>query len=193
MDNNALNQLLTVVVPMNNSKEYIKQTLLNLDISAQDAETTLNVLLIDDGSTDSSSNEVIQTKTSKYSNIILVKRSNVGRFLTRKEGAKIASTPWVLFVDSRVLVRKDLISLAVTELRNPSITFDAINCHVIQDTKTSLLNNIWLFLSYVFWNIKEINDVKNFYITKHNFAKVPKGTTCLFVRRYLFLKACDWV
>jgi heptose III glucuronosyltransferase len=91
------NPLLTVIVPFYNVEEYLKECLDSIfSINKADYE----VLLVDDGSTDLSS-EIAKTYIDKYPDKCrLITQQNSGIASTRNTGLENALGDWIIFVDS---------------------------------------------------------------------------------------------
>lgn len=88
----------TIVIPVYNAEKYLQdciESLLKQTIFFQDME----VILIDDGSTDNSA-EIYNRYTQKYSNIIAIKQENQGVSAARNMGIKKAKGKYIMFLDS---------------------------------------------------------------------------------------------
>lgn len=97
--------LLSIVIPVYNVEKYIKQCLNSLVI--QDL-TEIEIILIDDGSTDSSG-KICDEYSKKYSSIKVYHQKNGGRSSARNLGIQVATSTWITFVDSDDLVTNDYI------------------------------------------------------------------------------------
>lgn len=88
--------MVSVIVPVYNVEKYIKQCLDSL--IAQTIED-IEIILIDDGSTDLSS-EICDYYASMYKNVKVIHNKNVGLGLSRNVGLSMAKGEYVGFVDS---------------------------------------------------------------------------------------------
>lgn len=89
---------LSIIVPVYNVGEYLGKclgSLLNQDIAREDYE----IILVDDGSTDSSS-VLCDELASLHSNIVVIHKENGGLSSARNVGIDIASGKYIQFVDS---------------------------------------------------------------------------------------------
>lgn len=96
----ASTPLLSVVMPVFNEADYIRTTLEALRTALAEAQLDqdVEVIVIDDGSTDDSSAEA----TSVWgSGISVLTQENSGRFESRRRGAASASGEFVLALDAR--------------------------------------------------------------------------------------------
>ena len=95
---------ITIIIPVYNVENFVNETLLSVknQISQPD-----EVIVINDGSTDGSSNIINNYKDLKGWKII--NRSNHGLGLTRNFGKSIAISEYIYFLDSDDTIKKDLI------------------------------------------------------------------------------------
>jgi len=96
-----LEKIVTIVVPIYNVEEYIKQCLNSLLF-----EDEAKVVLVDDGSTDSSG-EIAKVYASNYDNFIYIYKKNGGLSSARNEGMKYCNTKYIAFCDSDDWVEKN--------------------------------------------------------------------------------------
>ena len=96
---------ISVIVPIYNAEKYIARC---LDSILMQAKENLELILIDDGSTDRSE-EIIKTYLGKYkSSIKYIKKSNDGVANTRNVGLEKATGDYIIFVDSDDYIDKNL-------------------------------------------------------------------------------------
>ena len=90
------NDLITVIVPVYNVSEYLKQCIESI---IGQTYKNLEVILIDDGSTDDSL-EIIKQYAEKDKRIKYFSRENKGLLYTRIDGISKATGVYSIFVDS---------------------------------------------------------------------------------------------
>ncbi|MGG7079208.1 bifunctional glycosyltransferase/CDP-glycerol:glycerophosphate glycerophosphotransferase [Clostridium sardiniense] len=93
----------SVIMPVYNVEEYLKETLDSLVVQTLD---DVEVILIDDGSTDNSK-AIIEEYASKHSNIVGVYQKNSGPSKARNKGIELAQGEFIAFMDSDDLIPKD--------------------------------------------------------------------------------------
>ncbi len=94
MRNNEV--LISVIVPIYNCELYVERCLKSiLDLN----DLRIEVIVIDDGSTDSSL-EIIEKFISNYSNLIVIRQKNLGVSEARNKGLDIAKGKFITFMDS---------------------------------------------------------------------------------------------
>lgn len=93
---------LTVVVPCFNSSEYISATCSSLIASAH--YSALNVIIVDDGSTDNSVSKAIDIFKGENVRLKIISIPNSGLSAARNIGLKFVGTEYVSFLDSDDLI-----------------------------------------------------------------------------------------
>ena len=88
--------MISIIVPVYNSEETISRC---VDSVINQSYTDWELILVDDGSTDRSS-DIIEEYARKSSRIIGIHQKNSGVVVSRNEGLKIAKGEWISFVDS---------------------------------------------------------------------------------------------
>lgn len=86
----------SVIVPIYNSEKYLEKC---LDSLVNQTLKDIEIILINDGSTDSSKDIILKYK-EQYNNIILIDKQNEGIGKARNDGIKKASGEYITFVDS---------------------------------------------------------------------------------------------
>lgn len=100
------NYKVTIIVPVYNSRTYLAKCLDSLII--QDY-SNIEIILVDDGSTDGSSN-IIDEYVVTDSRFIAIHQKNRGVSAARNVGLKKATGDWIVFVDSDDVVEKNMCS-----------------------------------------------------------------------------------
>lgn len=96
--------MITVIVPIYNTEKYLKRC---IDSIINQTYTNLEIILVDDGSTDNSS--IICKEYEKNDNRIkYYKKKNEGQGQARNYGLERAKGDWISFVDSDDWIEKDM-------------------------------------------------------------------------------------
>lgn len=96
---------LSIIIPVYNTERYLHQCLdscINQNLQFSDYE----IICIDDGSTDDSS-QIIDQYAKKYSNVIAVHQVNSGVSASRNLGMRLAHGEYVWFVDADDILMPD--------------------------------------------------------------------------------------
>lgn len=110
--------LLTVVVPIYNVEEYLTECLESLQ--NQTIFGSLEVILVDDGSTDSSG-DIARSFEANFPNVRYLRKVNGGLGAARNSGMEIATGEFITFLDSDDIVPASAYELLLAPFRNNRI------------------------------------------------------------------------
>ncbi|TDG35294.1 glycosyltransferase family 2 protein [Pedobacter changchengzhani] len=96
--------LISVIIPLYNSEKHIAETLNSI---YNQTYTNIEVIVIDDGSTD---NSYEVANKLKKENTIIVRQNNKGASAARNAGSKIAKGKYIQFLDADDLISDDKIA-----------------------------------------------------------------------------------
>ena len=113
----AANDLVTVVIPVYNSKNTVAKAVAS--IQAQTYKE-LEIILVNDGSTDESL-EICNKLASEDPRIIVHSQENGGLSAARNKGISLATGKWITFVDSDDVADPNMIEI----LMNSAVTANA--------------------------------------------------------------------
>lgn len=115
---------LTIIIPVYNVALYIKECLDSF-LCDKRIKQGLEVILVDDGSTDRSS-EICKEYSVKYNFIKLVKQKNLGQSVARNKAINLAKGQWIAFIDSDDLVQSNYVSIIFNIIENCATTTDMV-------------------------------------------------------------------
>ena len=104
---------LSVIIPIYNGAQYVKKLVENIETMNADMGKEIEILLINDGSTDNSS-ELCQQMVSKYANVNAFNKKNGGISSARNEGLKQANGEYITFCDHDDILIKGYASFIKT-------------------------------------------------------------------------------
>ncbi len=99
--------LISVIIPMYNVEEYISNCVSSI---IHQTYTSLEIIIIDDGSTDSSF-KICQELAKKDERIHLVHQENQGVSSARNRGIDLASGEFIFFIDADDFIHHDMIQI----------------------------------------------------------------------------------
>lgn len=100
----------SIIIPVYNADKYLDETIRSVINQTIGFKKNVQIILVDDGSTDNSI-DVCKLYNSKYKkNILYIKQKNQGVSVARNKGLKAASGDYVIFLDSDDILSKDLLS-----------------------------------------------------------------------------------
>ncbi|HDD9686026.1 TPA: glycosyltransferase, partial [Escherichia coli] len=112
--------LLSIIVPVFNVQDYVEQCLLSIvDKRENDELSKVEIIVIDDGSTDNS-RSVIEKLISKFPVIKLFTKQNGGLSDARNFGLNRASGKYIAFIDSDDIVDNEFIKIVLKCIENYS-------------------------------------------------------------------------
>lgn len=95
---------ISVIVPVYNVEAYLERCMLSL--INQTCKKIIEIVLVDDGSTDSSG-EMCDQYEKQYENVKVIHKENGGLASARNEGLKCAEGEYIAFVDSDDWIEKE--------------------------------------------------------------------------------------
>lgn len=98
-------ELISVIVPVYNVEKYLERCVESI---LNQTYTDLEIILIDDGSTDKSG-EICDELQKKDPRIIILHKENGGQASARNIGLEICKGSWVCFIDSDDFIKEDYV------------------------------------------------------------------------------------
>ena len=98
-----MEDLISVIVPIYNVESYLEQCIKSI---INQTYKNIEIILIDDGSTDKSP-KICDKYKQKDSRIIVVHKQNTGVSATRNIGLELSKGKWIAFVDSDDWIEKE--------------------------------------------------------------------------------------
>lgn len=198
-----MNKKISVIIPIYNCEKYLKRL---LDSIINQNEKSLEIILINDGSTDNSL-DILKNYEKKYKNIKVINKKNGGVSKSRNDGLNIATGKYICFLDADDYIDKDyfkeilkLLNKYNVELLNFGFFSDVEN-NKLEQISSDIVNyknklyqthndikkdfvNLWdNTMLYNIWNkvyLKEIIDKNNISFPNYNW-----GEDIAFNREYL--------
>ena len=106
MATNASKPTISIIIPVYNTERYLEKCLSSV---VNQTYQNLEVIVINDGSTDSSS-DIIKTFSKKDSRIKVINQENRGQSSARNAGLRKASSKYIAFIDSDDEISPEFIS-----------------------------------------------------------------------------------
>lgn len=123
---------LSIVIPIYNVEKYLSRC---LDSIAQQNLNQVEVILVNDGSTDNSLS-ISERYKEKYPNWILINQKNQGLSGARNAGIKRASGRFIWFIDSDdYIINNAIASILHVISENESINIIAIDANIINENE----------------------------------------------------------
>lgn len=159
------NVLISVIVPVYNVEPYLRHCLVS--VAAQSYQN-LEIILVDDGSTDGSG-EICDSFAETDKRCVVIHQENQGLWAARNTGQKIAKGDYIMFIDSDDYLHVEMVKCLYDALvQNPQCGFSMCkykstesldeDTHVVSNTDYKILTTEQVFgigdegFVYVVWN-----------------------------------------
>ncbi|MCB6142735.1 glycosyltransferase [Lachnospira pectinoschiza] len=125
--------LISVIVPVYNVELYLSRCIQSI---IKQTYKELEIILVDDGSTDLSGQLCEQWK-EKDSRIIVIHKANGGLSSARNAGIEIAKGKYLAFVDSDDYIAEDMIDTMVGDIQNYGVDVACVNYMEFDDSNVN--------------------------------------------------------
>lgn len=164
-----MKDLISIIVPVYNVEEYLEKC---IDSILNQTYKNLEIILIDDGSSDNSAN-ICDQYEKKDSRVKVIHKKNSGMSDARNTGMKIANGEYIGFVDSDDYIKQDMIENLYNLLKKNKADISICAYELLDKNKkpSAKLNG----KIYSFNNIDAIQELlKSKLITSHCWNKLYK-------------------
>lgn len=178
---------ISIVVPVYNESENLQDFLESLKKTIRDFP--VEVLFINDGSTDTTEkilNEFIAHNT-RLDIKLLSNQINRGHLYTRHKGVTEARNDHIILFDAHQILDKDVIKNFISIFNETKEEVIMGNILWKSDSIVARINQI--ILKRIYGRELISSKFKDYFITKINFDKSPKGTAILFINKKLYLRS----
>ena len=125
--------MISVIVPVYNVEEYLEECLESIK---QQTFTDIEVILVNDGSTDGS-REICERFCQKDSRFKLINQENQGQSVARNRGVKESVGKFIMFVDSDDVINKNLLEVLLPYMKTE---VDIVECRMTRNKEEFYLN-----------------------------------------------------
>ena len=178
---------LSVVVPVYNEEAWITRSVTRTldEVQASPFELA-EIVVVDDGSTDGTAAAVDELARA-HPEVEVVHQENSGRFLARRAGLLRTTAPFVLLVDSRVMLDEGSLTFLADHL-GPEAT--VWNGHVEVHTDGNPFALFWDTMTKIAW-AEYFSNPRLTSFGLERFDRYPKGTGCFFAPRELLVQGFE--
>lgn len=124
-----MGEKISVIVPVYNVEAYLEKCVESI---LKQTYTNLEILLVNDGSTDNSG-ELCDQLASQYENIKVYHIENAGVSNARNMGIQLATGSWVTFIDSDDFVTQDYLATLASAVEGLNVGFAIAPLHHIKN------------------------------------------------------------
>lgn len=133
-----MDKSISIIIPVYNVEQYLKRC---MECLLEQKEFLTEIILIDDGSTDSSS-KICLDYSRKYANVIYLRQPNAGPGAARERGLRIASGKYICFVDSDDIVDINVIGKMVNYAEETKADIVSANIAYLDETDSEMLETV---------------------------------------------------
>jgi glycosyltransferase involved in cell wall biosynthesis len=158
------NGLVSIIVPVYNTERYLSQCIESI---IQQSYSNIEILLINDGSTDSSAS-ICDLFSKTDSRIKVIHQKNQGVSVARNKGIEESSGSWIIFVDS-----DDWIDLCFCEVflkKALEEKADIVGCNLVKEIRDKKESSV--FSGDAVWESSKIKDLVKLSLHKN----IEKGS-----------------
>lgn len=175
---------LTVVIPLFNSQDWISGTLNDVLKEADTIEENVEIIVVNDGSTDQSLHKIQHFQTD--GKIKVITTSNEGRFSARATGVKQAGSEYVVFIDSRVKLNPGSLKFILQKIQSNGLN-QLWNARVSLPDGLPKVSYFWEGIEFLAWR-KHYRGPQETSVKKDDLDFHPVGTTMFGAPRQWLLE-----
>lgn len=140
-----LDSLTTIIIPMFNAASTIERC---LRAASAQSHTNIEIIVIDDGSTDGS-DKIVTNYSKTDSRVNMIRQENHGAGIARNAGLKQARGTYIAFSDADDTMDKDMISILLDGLCSVQSNWSicSYRTHRISENGTTILSDLRLGIS----------------------------------------------
>jgi len=120
----------TVIIPLYNSESYLRQTIDSVIAQTIGFADNIQLVLVNDGSTDGTERTCLEYKSAYPDNIVYVYQENAGVSAARNAGIPYIRGKYVNFLDADDLWEPDAFELANNMFESESKSIDVVACRM---------------------------------------------------------------
>ena len=142
---------LSVIIPVYNVENYLEAC---LDSVHNQTLTDIEIICVNDGSTDNSLN-ILNEYSKKDSRIRIITKENGGQATARNLGIKMAKGEYIAFVDSDDFIEPDMLEKLYTKAKDNNLDLAMCKIATYDNHTKEIKDNVWYYMLGVFRDFKK--------------------------------------
>lgn len=126
----------SVIIPVYNSKQYLKQC---LDSVVNQTLKDIEIIIVNDGSTDNSI-EIIQDYSNNCKNIKVINKQNEGCYKARNVGLETAKGEYIAFLDSDDYIEFNMYEKLYSKAKETDADIVSSNYSILENNKIKIVD-----------------------------------------------------
>ena len=137
---------ISVIIPVYNVENYLKEC---LDSVTSQTLEDMEIICIDDGSTDNSS-DILKEYSKKDNRIKIITKENGGQATARNLGIKEAQGEYIAFVDSDDFIEPTMFEKLYTKAKDNNLDLAMCKIATYNNQTEEIKDNVWYYMLGVF-------------------------------------------
>ena len=137
---------ISVIIPVYNVENYLKEC---LDSVTSQTLEDMEIICIDDGSTDNSS-DILKEYSKKDNRIKIITKENGGQATARNLGIKEAQGEYIAFVDSDDFIEPTMFEKLYTKAKDNNLDLAMCKIATYNNQAEEIKDNVWYYMLGVF-------------------------------------------
>jgi len=137
---------ISVIIPVYNVEDYLEEC---LDSVCGQTLTDIEILCINDGSTDSSL-KILEEYSKNDSRVKIITKENGGQATARNLGIKEAQGEYIAFVDSDDFIEPDMLEKLYTKANDNNLDLAMCKIATYDNQTGEIKDNVWYYMLGVF-------------------------------------------
>jgi glycosyltransferase involved in cell wall biosynthesis len=135
--------IFSIIIPAYNCKDFISQCVNSITLQQSILQDKIEILIINDASTDKTKSEITKLK-EKFSNIRILFNKKKGVSASRNKGIKNALGKYIIFLDSDDFLKKNCLKLIYEEIikkKSPDVILGRFKKETFPQNNDILIKN----------------------------------------------------
>lgn len=137
---------ISVIIPVYNVENYLKKC---LDSITNQTLEDMEIICIDDGSTDSSP-DILKEYSKKDKRIKIITKENEGQATARNLGIKEAKGEYIAFIDSDDFIEPEMLEKLYTKAKDNNLDIAMCKIATYDNQTKEIKDNVWYYMLGVF-------------------------------------------
>jgi glycosyltransferase involved in cell wall biosynthesis len=177
---------LSIVIPVRDEAPHLPRTLAALVESVERSRFEPELVLVDDGSTDASTDVAVAAIGERLP-LRILRQAAEGRFIARCAGVAAANSDLVLLLDARARLYPEALRFLEGRLAPEEAVW---NGHVTPEVQGNPFGAFGTVLVHVAW-ARYFDEPRRTSFGLDDFDHFPKGTTCFLAPKQLLVEAME--
>ena len=131
----------SIIIPVYNGAKYLDRAMKSVLSQPQNRAVDIEVLLIENGSTDDSG-KMCDEYAANYQMVTTLHRGKIGAYAARRLGMEVASGDWLLFLDADDFIEGNMLEQMVAQAQQSDSDVVICGYYLFDNTLKEKIKNI---------------------------------------------------